>query len=496
MRIAIVVSFDRTSSAELVTNLRAFLTRPDHPLETALVVTRQGPHVRLDTVLVREGSDCQSLVTELYGKAAARFEEVRASLPEDTKPPLPSSRRPAAEPIPAGTWLVPTGTGTQWDCAGVWIDAGLLGEGIPAVGDWTVFVRYGVEGLTHAVTAVARVREVNLAIGPLRLEFDRLAVPDGSADLTLSAFDPGMTLEIVPLTWSQATSAFAAQSIREPDLLAGASFTPADLILDLVNGAYPKNLLFSVVSSLRRGRHLFIVGPKGSGKSRLARGLAQSAWRAWLNRGYQILSGASYWSLETALGPAEDGISIPSSSPAPECGPLLLAVQSDHWVIVEDLGCEDAEHALPVIEAAMARSEARTIFGPARRPTLMFNGKSDQRGFSVQREGWWRVTVTSPDALEEFSPRTRKVIHRFFDVVDVQDPHGPVVPAFRLQDVMHPELATLFSLRLRAAGGDITMGNVEPAIAYLNDRLALAGHTDAPLDLPGLVEEAMAILRS
>jgi MoxR-like ATPase len=104
---------------------------------------------------------------------------------------------------------------------------------------------------------------------------------------------------------------------------------------------FPETVLGAATAALRAGKHVILTGPPGTGKSTLAKLLADAAQEALMCSGYLAATATNDWTIADTVGTSYD-----SSEGRVFCaGVVTDAIESGRWLLIDEFNRANIDQA-------------------------------------------------------------------------------------------------------------------------------------------------------
>jgi MoxR-like ATPase len=123
---------------------------------------------------------------------------------------------------------------------------------------------------------------------------------------------------------------------------------------------FPETVLGAATAALRAGKHLILTGPPGTGKSTLAKMLAEAAQEALMSTGHVAATATSDWTVGDTIGCSIDT----AQGRAFRAGVVTQAIESGRWLVIDEFNRANIDQAFGELFSVLA---GQTVVLPHRR---------------------------------------------------------------------------------------------------------------------------------
>jgi MoxR-like ATPase len=139
----------------------------------------------------------------------------------------------------------------------------------------------------------------------------------------------------------------------------------------------PETVLGAATAALRAGKHVILTGPPGTGKSTLAKLLAEAAQQALMCSGYLAATATSDWTIGDTVGTSHDT----SEGRVFRAGVVTDAIETGRWLLIDEFNRADIDQAFGELFSvlsgqAVVLPHRRNEFAP--RPSRVRTARRDR----------------------------------------------------------------------------------------------------------------------
>ncbi|MEY2451626.1 MAG: 5-methylcytosine-specific restriction enzyme [Acidimicrobiaceae bacterium] len=189
---------------------------------------------------------------------------------------------------------------------------------------------------------------------------------------------------------------------------------------------FPETVLGAATAALRAGKHLILTGPPGTGKSTLAKLLADAAQEALMCTGHIAATATSEWTVADTIGTSIDT----AQGRVFRAGVVTQAIESGRWLVIDEFNRANIDQAFGELFSVLA---GQTVVLPHRRsefaPALSLvpygcEPPSETEAICIPKP--WRIIATMNTADRGLLFTLSRALMRRFAFVNVSSPNEQV----------------------------------------------------------------------
>jgi len=190
--------------------------------------------------------------------------------------------------------------------------------------------------------------------------------------------------------------------------------------------SFPDTVLGAVIAALRSQKHVVLIGPPATGKSTLAKLVAELGRQAMMCSGHVSATATSNWTVAQTVGSSHESTEGLAFRP----GVVLEAMESGRWLIIDELNRADLDRALGELFSVLSGQEVvlpfkRTTFGQ-NISLVPFGAPVPPHTDAIRVPKAWRIIATMNAYDRRMLFQMSRALMRRFAFVNVDSPDDSV----------------------------------------------------------------------